>query len=534
MHLSPLLTDKYQVTMAYTYWKAATHETASCFDLYFRKAPFHLPFAVFAGLHQCIRFIHSFRFTPRHTNYISTLIPNCDPRFLAWLQAVHCKSLRVMAQKEGSFVFANVPLMRLSGPLAIVQLLETTLLNLVNYATLVATNAFRFRLAAGPHASLFEFGLRRAQGPDGAMSASRYTFQAGFDATSNLAAGLEFDIPVVGTHAHSFVQSFSSSHDASPDHLFLTSSSGNQISFDAFRHRVLHIRDSVASSYKTVHAELVAFMCYAVVHPHSFVALVDTYNSLQSGVPNFMCVALTLHEHAFTPLGIRLDSGDLGRLSIGAHSLFHDIAKAYIQRYGADADQVNSMVSALSIVASDNITVPKLHQLRNLDHKISAYGIGTHLVTCFEQPALGAVFKLSSIAHEPRIKFSDDHTKTSTPGEKVAYRAYDHGGKAMCDILALEHERVETAENKLTLRDRDQPHLIVTVFPHRIRKLLHLVWDGEACSEQLDARQCTQRAKRRLAVDAAEFDPDVIGQICEGKKYPVLISPSLYQLLCIK
>eukprot|EP00178_Gracilaria_changii_P000618 TRINITY_DN1077_c0_g3_i1.p1 TRINITY_DN1077_c0_g3~~TRINITY_DN1077_c0_g3_i1.p1 ORF type:complete len:541 (-),score=91.45 TRINITY_DN1077_c0_g3_i1:2806-4428(-) len=530
---SPLLTDKYQLSMAYAYWKARTHAVHSSFDLYFRRPPFGAAHAVFAGLSQCLRFLSSFRFTKSHVDYISSLLPQCDPHFLRWLQALDCSALRVHAQREGSIVFANVPLMRVSGPLAVVQLLETTLLNLVNYASLVATNAFRFRIAAGPHAQLFEFGLRRAQGPDGAMSASRYTVQASFDATSNVAAGFEFRIPVVGTHAHSFVQSFSSLRDCdSLQPACICTPSGQQLSFHAFKSRVLVLRDSVLCNYKTSDGELAAFITYAFVYPASFLALVDTYHSLQSGVPNFLCVAFALHEYGFEPLGIRLDSGHLAHLSIKAHSLFCEIAQLYARRVAPRAEHVMHMVSKLRIVASDNITVAKLLAFRQLNHKISAFGIGTQLVTCAEQPAFGGVFKLCSVAHNPRMKLSDDPSKTSTPGEKAAYRVYNEHGKAVCDVLALETEQPPPLKKELLLRHRDQPEQLVTIVPYQIRNLHHLVWNGQPCEQPLTEADALQRAKTQLKEEAQQFDAHVLGVICETKPYPVLLTPSLYQLIC--
>ncbi|KAI0566058.1 Nicotinate phosphoribosyltransferase [Gracilaria domingensis] len=362
------------------------------------------------------------------------------------------------------------------------------------------------------------------------MSASRYTFQAAFDGTSNVAAGFEYHIPVVGTHAHSFVQAFSSLNDCSVPHAFITTHSGNKISFQSFKDRVLAIRD-VLAKYKTSDGELAAFICLAFVYPSTFLALVDTYNSIQSGVPNFMCVALALHENGFAPLGIRLDSGDLGHLSIKAHAAFSEIAQLYIDRVGDHERTLPNMLSNLSIVASDNLTVPKLLALRKLNHKITAFGIGTHLVTCSEQPAFGGVFKLSSIAHKPRMKFSDDPSKMSTPGEKIAYRIYDQNDKAVCDVLALESEDAPPTERDLVLRAWNQPERRVTLVPHRVRKLHDLVWDGRLCGEQMTVFDSIRTAKNQLAKEAAEFDPKIIGVTCETVEYPVLLTPSLYQMM---
>ena len=211
--VSPMLTDMYQVTMAYAYWRAGRHDDAATFDMFFRKNPFGGEFTIFAGLEECIKFVQTFRFTPEHIAHLRRHLPTADPAFWDYLGSIDCSGVKIYAVAEGTVVFPRVPLLRVEGPLALGQLLETTLLNLCNYASLVCTNAARFRLAAGADKQLLEFGLRRAQGPDGAMSASRYTYMGGFDGTSNLLASQLYDIKPVGTHAHSLVSAFVSVDD---------------------------------------------------------------------------------------------------------------------------------------------------------------------------------------------------------------------------------------------------------------------------------------------------------------------------------
>ncbi|HET6346131.1 MAG TPA: nicotinate phosphoribosyltransferase, partial [Myxococcota bacterium] len=205
-----MLTDFYQLTMAYALWKAGRHAVRETFEVYFRKNPFGGEFTVFAGLQEVVRILEAFRYGPEDIAYLREVMPEANetPAFFAWLQGLDCRDLTVHAMREGSVAFPSVPLLRIEGPAALCRLLETTLLNAVNFPSLVATNAVRHKRVAGEGKSLVEGGLRRAQGPDGALSASRYAYLGGVDATSNLRGGQLFGIPVRGTHAHSFVTHF--------------------------------------------------------------------------------------------------------------------------------------------------------------------------------------------------------------------------------------------------------------------------------------------------------------------------------------
>jgi hypothetical protein len=197
----------------YAYWKVGRQNDHAVFDLYFRKNPFKGEYTVFAGLEEALALINAFRFTDSDIAYLRTVLTDAEDAFFEWLATVDCSAVKVYAIKEGTIVFPRVPLVRIEGSLAVGQLLETPLLNLLNYASLITTNATRFKRAAGPGKSLLEFGLRRAQGPDGGLSASRYSYMAGFDGTSNVLAGKLHGIPIKGTHAHAFVQAHMSLDD---------------------------------------------------------------------------------------------------------------------------------------------------------------------------------------------------------------------------------------------------------------------------------------------------------------------------------
>jgi len=213
--VQPLLTDLYQITMAYAYWKAGRTKDHAVFDLFFRKNPFNGEFTIFAGLSECLHFLENFRYSESDLEYLRQALPsNVEEDFFQYLRDLTAKDIKIYALHEGSIAFPRIPLMRIEGPLIIAQLLETTFLTLCNFASLIATNAARYRIAAGPRkVQLLEFGLRRAQGPDGGLSASKYAYVGGFDGTSNVLAGKLFNIPVKGTHAHAYVTSFTGAED---------------------------------------------------------------------------------------------------------------------------------------------------------------------------------------------------------------------------------------------------------------------------------------------------------------------------------
>jgi nicotinate phosphoribosyltransferase len=255
---------------------------------------------VFAGLEECVKFLANFKLTDEEIDFVQECLPGSEEAFCDYLRGLDCSDVEVYAIPEGSVVFPKVPLMRVEGPVGVVQLLETPFLNLVNFASLVATNAARHRFVAGKSKSLLEFGARRAQGPDGAISASKYCYLGGFDATSNVAAGKLFGIPLRGTHSHAYVSSFMST-DEIVDKV-LRSADGKTTCEDFVSHvqtwlKKIQYSPSLSGIFsETNQSELAAFTSYALAFPKTFLALVDTYDVMKSGIPNFCAVALALND----------------------------------------------------------------------------------------------------------------------------------------------------------------------------------------------------------------------------------------------
>eukprot|EP01054_Gregarina_sp_Poly1_P004736 Gregarina_sp_Poly_1__4735@NODE_252_length_10633_cov_239_890119_g220_i0_p4_GENE_NODE_252_length_10633_cov_239_890119_g220_i0NODE_252_length_10633_cov_239_890119_g220_i0_p4_ORF_typecomplete_len635_score81_01NAPRTase/PF04095_16/7_2e48NAPRTase_N/PF17767_1/1_2e41NAPRTase_N/PF17767_1/1_2e04NAPRTase_C/PF17956_1/3_6e22QRPTase_N/PF02749_16/0_00017PH_15/PF17339_2/0_12_NODE_252_length_10633_cov_239_890119_g220_i056837587 len=467
------LTDLYQVTMSYAYWKAGKHNQTAAFEVFFRRNPFGGEYTILAGVNDVMRFINTFKFDATQIRFLKSVMPNADNAFFEWLGTLDASKLTVYSVKEGNMVFPREPVMRIEGPLAVCQLMETTVLNLLNFASLIATNAARYRMAAGFDKILLEFGLRRAQGPDGGMSASRFSFLGGFDATSNVRASFLFGIPCKGTHAHAYISSFKSLEDLPDGSLAVSESSDSNGSQDPthFKERVLEIRNHILANWHkrrgiiTNDGELAAFIAYAQAFPNAFLCLVDTYDVLISGVPNFCFVAIALREWGYTPLGVRLDSGDLSYLSVKARSLINELG-AYM---GQD-------LSRTHIVASNSINEEILHSFNLQTHAIDTYGIGTHLVTCYNQPALGMVFKLCEIDNEPAMKISQELGKTTLPYKKAIYRLFDKADVPLLDLIDVDTAPPPQPGARVYCQHIIDESKRCYVIPSRVERLLKLHW----------------------------------------------------------
>lgn len=518
-----LLTDQYQFSMAYAYWKAGKHADRAVFDLYFRKNPFGGEFTVFAGLEECIKFIANFKFTEHDICFLKSVMPMCEDAFFDYLREVDCSDVEVYSIPEGSVVFPKVPLMRVEGPVAVVQLLETPFVNLINYASLVTTNAARHRHVAGKSKVLLEFGLRRAQGPDGAISASKYCFMGGFDATSNVLAGNLFGIPLRGTHSHAFVSSYMSL-DEIPDKV-LRSKDGSRVCQDFVSLvqewlQKIQTADSLGGVFgDTNKSELAAFASYALAFPSNFLALVDTYDVMRSGIPNFCAVALALHDLGYKASGIRLDSGDLAYLSIEARKVFRAVEKEF------NVPGFAKMV----ITASNDLNEETIDALNKQGHEVDAFGIGTYLVTCYSQAALGCVFKLVEINNRPRIKLSEDVAKVSIPCKKRCFRLYGKEGYPLVDIMIRESEPSPKAGERILCRHPFIESKRAYVVPQHVEELLQCYWPGTSDKPRAELPSL-EKIRSRCMQQLEKLRPDHIRRL-NPTPYKVSVSAKLYDFI---
>jgi len=380
-----LLTDLYQLTMAYGYWRNGMHKHQSVFHWFYRKNPFNNPYVIACGLAEVVDYLQKFSFNPEELGYLSSLTGNdgaklFDNGFIDYLSTLRFTG-SIHAVEEGTLVFPHEPLLRVEADLIQAQIIETALLNMLNFSSLIATKAARVcKAAAGD--KVLEFGLRRAQGVNGALAASRAAYIGGVNATSNVLAGKLYDIPVKGTHAHAWVMSFDT--------------------------------------------ELNSFEAYAEAMPNNCTFLVDTYDTIE-GVRNAVKVATDLRAKGYEMQGIRLDSGDLVALSKAARKILDESGF-----HNAD------------IVASDDLNEDKIAQLKLDGAAISVWGVGTQLVTAYNQPALGGVYKLAAIRPDEnaewayKIKLSENPIKVSTQGILQVRRFFMTNEAPFADMIFSE------------------------------------------------------------------------------------------------
>lgn len=420
-----LLTDLYEMTMMQGYFKTGNRDIA-VFDAFYRSNPSGGGYAVCAGLEQMIDYIKNLRFDEADISYLRSL-HIFDEDFLAYLSSFRFSG-DIYAIPEGTLIFPGEPLVKVIAPIMEAQLIETAVLNIINHQSLIATKAARVCYAAQGD-GVMEFGLRRAQGPDSGTYGARAAVIGGCKGTSNVLAGQMFDIPVLGTHAHSWIMSF-------PD-------------------------------------EYTAFKKYAELYPGACILLVDTYDTLKSGVPNAIRVFTEMREAGIplTYYGIRMDSGDLAYLS---------------KRVRRMLDQAGFPDAVIS--ASNDLDEYLIESLKLQGATITSWGVGTNLITSKDNPAFGGVYKLAAIADEngafiPKIKLSENVEKVTNPGNKIIYRIYDNStGKIKADLICLAEEVYDESQD-LKLFDPNAPWK-KTKLPggsYRMRQLLVPIFKNGTC-----------------------------------------------------
>nr|KAF6405336.1 nicotinate phosphoribosyltransferase [Rousettus aegyptiacus] len=502
----PLLTDLYQATMALGYWRAGRARDPAEFELFFRCCPFGGAFALAAGLHDCVRFLRTFRLRDADVQFLASVLPpDTDPAFFEHLRALDCSGVTVRALPEGSLVFPGVPLLQVSGPLLVVQLLETPLLCLVGYASLISTNAARLRLIAGPEKRLLEMGLRRAQGPDAGLTASTYSYLGGFDGSSNMLAGQLRGVPVVGTLAHSFVTSFSGTEVPPDPMLAPAAGQGPRVdlaaSVEVWLERVctymgLGVQDPHPG-------ERAAFVAYALAFPRAFQGLLDTYSVRRSGLPNFLAVALALGELGYHAVGVRLDSGDLLRQAQEIRGLFRTTAAQF---------QV-PWLESVPIAVSNNIDEGELARLVQEGSEVNVIGIGASVVTCPRQPSLGCVYKLVSVRGQPRMKLTEDPEKQTLPGSKAAFRLLGSDGSPLLDVLQLAEEPPPQAGQELRVWPRGAREPCIVTPAHLCEPLPPLA----------EARALAQLSLSRLSPVHRRLEQPELYQVALSEKLQALV-----------
>ena len=388
-----LMTDLYELTMMQGYFKNPTDQVV-VFDAFYRKNPCDGGYAIAAGLDQIIEYVRHLHFAPDDIDYLRSL-NIFDADFLEYLRGFHFTG-DIYAVPEGTVVFPREPLLKVIAPVMEAQLVETTILNLLNHQSLIATKASRVVYAAKGD-GIMEFGLRRAQGPDAGLYGARAAMIGGCIGTSNVLTGQMFQVPVKGTHAHSWIMSF-------PD-------------------------------------EYTAFKTYAELYPNACILLVDTYDVLNSGVPNAIRVFQEMKAagHEMKGYGIRIDSGDLAYLSKQAYKMLDEAG------FG------DAIISA-----SSDLDEYLIESLKSQGAKINSWGVGTNLITCQDNPAFGGVYKLAAIKNAededfvPKIKLSENVEKVTNPGNKTIYRIYDKKtGKIRADLICLANETFDPKEDMI-------------------------------------------------------------------------------------
>ncbi|HKL73866.1 MAG TPA: nicotinate phosphoribosyltransferase [Clostridia bacterium] len=458
-----LLTDLYELTMMNAYLETDKADTLANFDVFFRKKE-HLEFAVSAGLDQVIDYINNLHFDQSDIDYLRSL-NLFGEKFFATIKDFKFTGT-IRAIKEGEIIFPNEPILSVTAPLYQAQLVETAILNIINHQTLIATKSLKICQEA--KVSVMEFGLRRAQGPDAGIYGARAAIIGGCSSTSNVLTAKDFDVAAAGTHAHSWIMSFDT--------------------------------------------ELEAFRTYASIYPDNAMLLVDTYDTLHSGIPNAIKVFDEMKANNLKPVGIRLDSGDLAYLSKKARRMLDEAGH-----------------EDCKICASGDIDEYIISSLNQQGAKIDIYGIGTKLITSSLTPALGGVYKMSAIQENgewvPKMKVSDTAEKITNPGIKTTYRIYDKDKMAFADLIALKEEEYDTSK-PLTLFHPVETWKTTTLTDYTMRDLMIDVFkDGVQVYTSPKLKEISEYAK----LSKKEFWEEYT-RLLNPHTYKVDLSKKLYDL----
>ncbi|EJU24635.1 nicotinate phosphoribosyltransferase [Peptoanaerobacter stomatis] len=424
-----MLTDFYQLTMMDGYLKSDKKDEIMIFDMFYRKNPNDGGYTIVCGINEVIDYIENLKFEEEDIQYLKSL-NTFDEEFLQYLRDFKFDG-EIYAVEEGTIMFPNEPIIRVKAKAMQAQLVETTILCIINFQTLIATKASRICYSAMGD-SVMEFGLRRAQAPDAGLYGAKAAVIGGCIGTSNVLAGQKFDIPVLGTHAHSWIQSFDT--------------------------------------------ELDAFRAYAKAYPTKTVLLLDTYDTLNSGIRNAITVFNELREQGYEPLGVRIDSGDLEFLSKEIRKILDSAGFENVK-----------------ITASNDLDENTITSLKNQGAQIDIWGVGTKMITSFDWAALGGVYKLCAVVRDgqmiPKIKISEDPNKINNPGYKNIYRIYDkNDNKAKADLIVLDEEVINENE-PLTIFDPIHTWKKMTFEDFYVKKLLlPLFIDGKCVREKRDIK----------------------------------------------
>ncbi|MCW8444409.1 nicotinate phosphoribosyltransferase [Fluoribacter gormanii] len=439
-------TDLYQLTMAQVYFLKGHKNNTAIFDYFFRKLPFDSGYAIFAGLADLLEILENYHFSEQDIDFLRN--KGMHPKFLEYLKSFRFNGT-VYASSEGDLVFPTCPVVTIEANMIEAQLIETILLNLLNFQTLIATKASRIRHVAGD-CTLVDFGLRRAQGPGG-YYASRAAIVGGFDATSNVCAGRDYDIPISGTMAHSFIQSYDN--------------------------------------------ELTAFRDFAEIWPDNCTLLVDTYSTLESGVPNAIRIGKEMEQRGHRLQAIRLDSGDLGELAKKSRQMLDDAGLHYVK-----------------IVASNQLDEIRIQMLRDQKAPIDIFGVGTNLVIGAPDAALDGVYKLAFAEGKPRLKLSESTSKITLPYKKQVFRLLQQNTFLGADVIGL----------------MDEKNLDGVYSPFASEKLLSITPDQQEPLLQKVMENGKQLIPSKTLNEIAEFSRMRLSQLPD--EYKRLDKPNIYQV----